>query len=83
MRTRFPKVWCEACKSMQFAGECGHARTEPPDCSTGLAVRLNRADCAALEAAARRAVLPGEIEHAIASRAAERRAAAAEGLPGE
>lgn len=33
MRTRFPKVWCEECRSMQFAGECPHVqrrdRTEP------------------------------------------------------
>lgn len=26
MRTRFRKVWCPTCASMQFAGECGHAR---------------------------------------------------------
>jgi hypothetical protein len=26
MRSRFRKVWCEACKSMQFAGECPHGR---------------------------------------------------------
>ena len=26
MKTRFPKVWCDACKSMQFAGECPHPR---------------------------------------------------------
>ena len=26
MRTRFRKVWCPECASMQFAGECGHTR---------------------------------------------------------
>lgn len=26
MRLRFKKVWCDACKSMQFAGECPHGR---------------------------------------------------------
>lgn len=26
MRTRFLKVWCDSCKSMQFAGECPHGR---------------------------------------------------------
>lgn len=31
MRTRFRKVWCPQCSSMQFAGECGHpARVEAP-----------------------------------------------------
>jgi hypothetical protein len=24
MKTRFRKVWCPQCNSMQFAGECGH-----------------------------------------------------------
>ncbi len=26
MRTRFKKVWCGSCSSMQFAGECPHGR---------------------------------------------------------
>lgn len=30
MRTRFPKVWCAQCSTMQFAGECGHGRVEAP-----------------------------------------------------
>lgn len=24
MKTRFRKIWCAQCSSMQFAGECGH-----------------------------------------------------------
>lgn len=30
MRTRFRKVWCSSCSTMQFAGECGHGRVEAP-----------------------------------------------------
>jgi hypothetical protein len=26
MRSRFKKVWCGSCATMQFAGECPHAR---------------------------------------------------------
>jgi len=29
MRTRFPKVWCSRCRTMQFAGECPHAQRPP------------------------------------------------------
>lgn len=82
MKTRFPKVWCEACKSMQFLGECGHARparAEPAGCSTGLAIRLNRADCKQLEANAT-AIAIAEAEAAVKAAAAERRRAEAEGL---
>lgn len=28
MRTRFKKVWCGSCATMQFAGECPHGRVE-------------------------------------------------------
>jgi len=33
MKTRFPKVWCESCKTMQFVGECPHGvgRAIEPD----------------------------------------------------
>ncbi len=24
MKTRFPKSWCNGCKSMQFSGACSH-----------------------------------------------------------
>jgi hypothetical protein len=30
MRSRFVKVWCPECKTMQFGGECGHRRIELP-----------------------------------------------------
>jgi hypothetical protein len=26
MKSRFRKVWCSSCSSMQFAGECPHGR---------------------------------------------------------
>jgi hypothetical protein len=28
MRSRFKKVWCASCGTMQFAGECPHGRVE-------------------------------------------------------
>jgi hypothetical protein len=50
MRTRFRKVWCPECSSMQFAGECGHARVvEAP-----LTLQL-QANCAEKMPFARRA----------------------------
>jgi len=30
MRYRFPKVWCSACKTLQYPGECGHAYLVAP-----------------------------------------------------
>lgn len=46
MRARFKKVWCEACKSMQFVGECPHqhrvARVEAPPAKLVAEVRAKR-----------------------------------------
>jgi hypothetical protein len=36
MRSRFKKVWCPSCSTMQFAGECGHGRIVEP-CPVDLA----------------------------------------------
>ncbi len=30
MKTRFKKVWCGECCTMQFTGECGHGRAVAP-----------------------------------------------------
>lgn len=29
MKTRFRKVWCSSCSTMQFAGECPHPQSAP------------------------------------------------------
>jgi hypothetical protein len=29
MKTRFRKVWCSSCSTMQFAGECPHPQQRP------------------------------------------------------
>jgi hypothetical protein len=39
MRSRFKKVWCASCGTMQFAGECGHGRVEMPAAATIADVR--------------------------------------------
>lgn len=39
MKTRFRKVWCASCSTMQFAGECGHARVEAPPRNVQLEAR--------------------------------------------
>lgn len=40
MRTRFAKVWCPECKTMQFGGECGHSRVVRPPWTLQLGAAL-------------------------------------------
>jgi len=52
VKTRFKKVWCESCHSMQFAGECPHGRVvaDPlPDKAKDFYeyYRLAKSDCRA------------------------------------
>ena len=45
MKTRFRKVWCASCSTMQFAGECPHGRgleVRPPVEQRALALHVEK-----------------------------------------
>jgi hypothetical protein len=60
MRHRFKKVWCSECKTMQFAGECGHARQIEPPTLQKLRARVEERGARSLQSWAPLAMAPSD-----------------------